>query len=79
MVKGLVSFGVLEDAARAGEALPSLATALGADARGGHDRFGLEPTAAALQREDSHTLAPIVVERIVRRKVALRRELFHGD
>jgi hypothetical protein len=78
MVIRLVTLGVLKDAAGAGEPLPGLATALGADPRGGHERVGFISAAAALQRKDGHTLA-FMVKRIVRRKVALGRELFHGD
>jgi hypothetical protein len=68
LFRGSVAVSVHQDAARLGEALPRLTVALRAEARGDHYVFRLEPAAAALELEDSHTVGG-AAERVVRRKM----------
>src|SRR5688500_2438914 len=74
----LVAVGVVEDAARAGEALPRLAMALGAEARGRYGALGLEPAATALELEHRHRPHARSVG-VVRKEAAFRGEALHAD
>src|SRR5205085_1551888 len=74
----LVTVGIVQDAARLGEALPRLAVALGAEPGRRNDAVGFEAAAAALDLEHGHLLHARG-EGIVGRKLSLGREAFHAD
>src|SRR5213075_754692 len=73
-----IPIGVVQDAPRTSEALPSLGVALGAQPRRRYDALGLVAARAALHLKDRHTLWNLC-ERVVSREVTLRAESFHAD
>jgi hypothetical protein len=74
----LVASSVVQNASRAGEPLPSIRVALGAEPRRGDRTLGFKAAAAALELEYSDA-GSCRLERVVGGEVAFRRETIHAD